>query len=491
MDNKVILLTGTSSFDQEMVLSHILNNNASFVRLNQEVIFHKIVHDISHEYFLKDICFVEKVTGRRYDSYLDLLYFLQKTNNKKLVQVFSTVNAKSQLTNEVIIYRLYKEYFIAAQNIVNAGKNCIFIENVFNDPFPQRMDIFYDYFSRLGKNFKVISVYSSIQLIMAQTHATNKEFIKHFSSQGDAQKVYDELVNASIICASSYTLQNPLFNFELYPMAFEISKDQSLRSQALEVIKAKELKSLYRMAIIEMKKTFGFILLRSYPTFYQKTSILNEIGSRFLYIKEFDDEDELYILNQRFVFDYSVNLTQCSDIFCAVDMVLNACLLDEELHYPDTIKPSAFPTPSMSSDVVEIYPEVSPQIVQNIRYLMNSDKVFCLNDVQNNDIDYFDLDKNAVLTAGLEYFFFLQTDIGWIPYVLLVQKSGRVKLYYNTNAAKNEINFIFINNLYINLHKIINKHFFIDTLDFEKNAKRKLIKTALDILHYGHNTESV
>ena len=122
---------------------------------------------------------------------------------------------------------------------------------------------------------------------------------------------------------------------------------------------------------------------------------------------------------------------------------------------------------------------------------MNSDKVFCLNDVQNNDIDHFGLDKNATLTAGLEYFFFLQTDIGWIPYVLLVQKSGRVKLYYNTKAAKNEINLIFINNLYINLHKIINKHFFIDTLDFEKNSKRKLIKTGLDILHYGHSTESV
>lgn len=491
MDNKVILLTGTSFFDQETALNHILNNNANFVRLNQEVIFHKTINDISHEYFLKDICYVEKVTGKRYDSYLDLLYFLQKTNHKKLMHIFSTVNTKSQVANEVIISRLYREYFIEAKKILNDGKNCIFIENIFNDPYPRRMDIFYDHFSRLGKNFKVINIYSSIQFIIAQTHATNKDFIEHFPSQGDAQKAYNELVNTSINCGTSHTLQNPLFNFELYPMMFEISKDQSLRSQSLEMLKAKDLKLIYKMAIIEMKKTFGFLVLSSYPTFYQKASILNEIGHRFLYIKDFNDEDELYILNQRFIFDYTINLTQHPNIFCAVDMVIKACLRNEELYHRDTIKLPAPPTLNMNSEVVEIFPKTSPQIVQNLKYLMNSDKVFCVNDVQKNDIDYFGLGKNTSLIAGIEYFFFLQTDIGWVPYVLLVQKSGKVKLYYNTNAAKNEINLIFINNLYINLHKIINKHFFIEALEFEKNSKQKLIKMGLDILHYGHSTESV
>ena len=491
MDNKVILLTGTSSFDQEVALQHILNNNSSFERLNQEAIFHKIVRDISREYFLKDIDLVEKVTGKRYDSYLDLLYFLQKINSKKLMQTFSTVKVKSQIANEVIIHRLYKEYFIRAKNIVNDGKNCIFIENIFNDPFPQRMDIFYDYFSRLGDNFKVINIYSNIEFIIAQTQTRNQEFIEHFSAQDDVQSAYEALVDASINSGLSYTFQNPLFNFELYPMAFEISKDQSLRPQALEIIKAKELKLLYKQAIIEMKKIFGFIVLRSYPTFYQKASIINEIGSRFLYIKDFADEDELYILNQRFVFDYIINLTQNSEIFCAVDNVINTCLCNEAFYDTNSTKSSISCALKMNLDAIEIYPKVLTQVVQSIRDLIDSDRVYYINDVQNNDMSNFDLDKSLTLKWGLEYFFFLQTNIGWLPYVLLVQKNGKVKLYYNINAAKHERNLIFINNLYINLHTIINKHFFIDMLDFKKNSKGKLIKAALDILHYGHSTESI
>lgn len=483
MANKVLLLTGTSYIDQEKVLKFIIDYDTNFVRLNQEAIFYKVACEISDEYFSKDMRFVDKVTCKQHLNYLDLLYFLQKTHNKKLSKLYSVVNSKSQLANEIIIFRLYKEYFIEVKKIIDSGKNCIFIENIFYDPFPRRKDIFFDYFKFFADDFKILNVYTSIKTIILQTKIINQEFIEYVLSNRNAQSAYEDLIKVSINgVQSSHRLENPLFNFELYPLMFNICKTQDSGDHKFEVLTGIELKMTYEVSVLEMKKILGFMVLKSYPTFYQKVSILNEISSQFLYTKEFNDEDQLYVINKRLIFDYNLNMESAS-VADELNKFIQSCFNSKScIHFNAN--------PALKAHVVlntVKHRKLSPQIIQDIRCLINSDRVFFINDINDKEIDYFGVDKDLIFKANLEYFFFLQTCEGWLPYVLLVQKNAKIKLHLQANLAKSEENLVFINNLYVSLHKVITKHFFINTVNLLRSNKKDLLKKTIYLLHYGNN----
>ena len=98
--------------------------------------------------------------------------------------------------------------------------------------------------------------------------------------------------------------------------------------------------------------------------------------------------------------------------------------------------------------------------------------------------DCFEEDKELISKSNLEYFFFLQTSLWLLPYVLLVSKNMDVKLYWHPELECNEDNLIFINNLYASLHKVIAKHFFIKTFDIAKSNKKILLK---QMPHYGND----
>ena len=117
-NGKILLITGTSIIDQINISNHLVNN-LEFIKLNQEKIFNKITLEISDEYFIKDIKFVFEITGKLYQSYLDLLNFLQKTSIAKLEKIYLSVYRKAQLANEIIIFRLYKEYFKEVKEITS------------------------------------------------------------------------------------------------------------------------------------------------------------------------------------------------------------------------------------------------------------------------------------------------------------------------------------------------------------------------------------
>lgn len=464
MSNKVLLLTGTSYSDQQKIQKYIINNDPSFVKLNQEAIFYKVAEEISDEYFAKDISLASKLTGKKYFNYLDLLCFLQKAEYK----FYSAVNSKSKMANEIIIYRLYKEYFLETKKIIDSGKKCILSENIFNDPFPMRKEIFFDYFNFFGDNLKILNIYTDIKSIFTQTVHSNKEFIKFVLSKNDAQIAYKELIEDSINgVESSYRLENPLFNFELYPLMFNISSSPS--SDNFEVLSGKELKLAYALSVLEMKKIFGFIVLKSYPTFYQKASILNEIGSQFLYMKAFNDQDQLYITNRRLRFDYNLDMQSTS-----VAQKLSSFM---QTHFGISMAAADLSHNQQLSLVFPAAAKLKPipnKLILDTKILLKSERVFFINRAQ--EINCFKEDKALIAKSNLEYFFFLQTSLWLLPYVLLVSKNMSIKLYWHPKLALNEDHLIFINNLYTNLHKIVSKHFFIKTFDIGKSSKKNLLK---------------
>lgn len=490
---KVLLIIGTSIHDQ-LNLAEYFVNKLEFIKLNQQKIFNKVASDISEEYFIKDIKFVSEITGKIYENYLELLSFLQKTNIAKLSKIYQPIYRQAQLANEIIIFRLYKEYFKEAQQIIISGKNCIIVENIFNDPFPRRKDIFFDYFNYFGDNFKILNVYSSMQNCILQSKYANSKFISYICSNDNIENIYYHINDMAIKNGfDEYIFENPLFNFEQFPLMFHIL-NQKPNTQIFEVIRGKDLKKIYTESISEIKKIFGFIVLKSYTKFYQKNSILNELGSQFLYLKNFQSEDEIYISNKRLIYHYNLILNgQELDKLAELKELIDSIKLWLDNKNYTYYNSSKYITNNINRNKDQIEYDDSPNIdiftkkFNIVNKLISNKQLFIIdnvNNLNNNDILYkiYKPEKKENST----YYFLVRTSKGWVVYILSISKYKDITLTYYQNIeapiAQTDENLIFINHLYISINKIIDKHFYIKIIIPEIKTLYKKIPELYKVL---------
>jgi hypothetical protein len=493
---KVLLITGTSVHDQ-LIIAKYLADELEFVKLNQEKIFNKIALEISEEYFIKDIKFAEEITGKIYPNYLYLLSFLQKTNIAKLSKIYQPFYRKAQLANEIIIFRLYKEYFREAQELINSGKNCIIIENIFNDPFPRRKEIFFDYFNSFGDSFKILNVYSSMQNCISKAKTANFKFISYVCSNHNIEDIYDYMTNLAIKNGyNEYRLENPLFNFEQYPLMFNISNKKS-NTQIFEIIKGKDLKRIYNESIFESKKIFGFTVLKSYPIFYQRPSIMNEIGLQFLHLKDFLDEDEIYISNKRLIYNLNLildkdNIYEISS-FTQISDNIKLWIQNKDFRYhsSDQYINKIKKVEAQIKYESPTQQDLSFETLNTIKKLIPDNNLFIINDIYNKDhIDGPCSINHPNNQKYIKCYYFLRIKNIWVTYVVSFRNDNNIKLEYFHNAQipieQNDENLIFINYLYLYINKLLNRHFYIKiTLPKKKDIYKKMpyLEEALFLLN--------
>jgi hypothetical protein len=477
---KILLIVGTSIKSQLKFTRQLCKSPLNLKYLDSAKVFARVAKAITRDYFSKEIHSFEKLTNKKFISYLDLLFFIQKSQNPGVCKLYKAFYKKVQLVNKIILYRYYESLFLEINKITESGKNCVFIENIFNDPYPERKDIFFDFFNIFGNNFKILNIYTDIQTSINQTIQTNDIFMKNISSKKN---------NAGkIVKSNEFTLNNfehPLFALELFPLMYGISKNQNHKS-FFEHVKGKDLKHVYLQSIYQAKRILGFLIANQTPYFYHKHSILNEIGKNFIYIKDFKMNDNIYISNDRVTSDYTIIESNhvydlitagCPDNFLKT---LTAWIkYDEYKPYIDKyIGNTANIQQHKQNTVIEdtLFQSSLSEITKNkIAKITKNHPPILIEDIYNQVNLSISLDTvtKSLFKTNCAHFFLQISETKWIAYIVNLLKDQKIQLMFfnntNINFDTSDKHLIVINHLYIEIGKKFDIHFFIDCIDLHYN----------------------
>ncbi len=467
----VILISGISFENQKFIEDIFVNSNLNFTNLNLSPIFLKVADEITEEYFSKEISLAKEITSRDFFNYLDLLIFIQKSNDKALCDLYKSFYAKVQVVNELILYKVYSKAFRECKKIRDSGKNCILFENILNDPYPARRDIFLEYFNFFGDKFKIINIYTSITNIVKQVINNNEKFINYFSSVDDIKKSYLKQIEDSKNGDFSIPrFENPLFYFENFFLVNNISKSTNLKKEeVIEVINSNEIDFIYKEAIIQIKKIFGFIAANNYPVFYPRIDILNDLGKSFLFLKELPQNTDYFITNNRSIHDLRINLEDDGWVDKLSLFISGLFQTKIDLSSVKWKSKKIFDSDSFHRK----YSILDSKVTDKIKEILCSDNVF-FHDYNENSIKNLSLQKYSEKT-----YHFVKNKL-WDLFVYERNESKINKLYLD---CKDYENFVFINDIYIQLYNIKKKHFAFSNFRLSQLSNFSKIKDSLNILN--------
>jgi hypothetical protein len=465
--NKILALVGNFSPFLYDVADALCASDLHFEQLKVEEIFVAAVRDVTHEYFFEEILHAQNLLQKKFLHYLDLLYEIQKRPEKEARAFYAAFYPKVQAMNKIILYKFYERLYQAALGIQKKGLNCVFVHNYFYTPYPKRPEVFLDFFRLFGEDFKTLDVYTTLQLSLELLESTNQNFISFVTAQPNAYEAYRALQNAKCDREALQNFHDPLLLLSLFPKMYAFS--DMPRKDALEAIHGVTLRELYRRALPQTKKMFGFLVHESYPSFYPKIERLNSVKNSDFFLK---NEKMTYISKgRRIQSDYTLIFTT-------------------QLSQPDTsaLLPEKF-LRNLESWICrdryipyhEAYTEEPPAVApQALQFFSVSSSQ--LSQIKPNEL------SNVYDEDGVERFFnrlfegfclpygksfSLVTSGGfWIHYHLNIRRDETVELQCSIKTGqplnKCAEHLILLNSLYIHLLKLLNRHFFITCTPLKK-----------------------
>ena len=477
---KILLVVGTSLISQQNFITQLCKTNLNFRQLNVYRVFEKVAKEITRDYFQIEMEVAKKIINTEFRNYLDLLSYLQKLQNDKVIDLQKIVHKKAKAMNKIILYRYYEQLYFAITKAIASGKNCIFAENVFNDPYPLRKEIFFAFIKIFSDNFKIVNIYTGIKTTIEQNTQNNNEFIEKLSKKG---------INAKNGSHLHDTLEYPLFALELFPLLFKLTTNTN-NKEAFEYLSSTELKEVYLNAVHQTKKAFGFIVSRQYPYFYHKHSILNEIGKNFLYIKNFKNDDLVCIKNNKVEYDYNIieaNHLQNQQI-CSKKFITHL----QNWLFDNNYKPYIEKRTKDVSNIKTLSQKKTKQHIQQKAPLGNDIKNNVKNLLKEQNYVLFVLDilndeesANVQLQFAIDeliknntIYLFLNFDSKfWVSYVVNISpnKTLEISYYTNTNSQVDicDEHLILINNLYKKISERLDCHFFTNCVNLSNTTKMK------------------
>ena len=496
---KILLVTGTSLKSQYEFIRKFCKNNADFIPLNTIKLFNNEVKKITKEYFSKDIEIANKLTKKKHNNFLELLFYLQKLNDPCILKFYKEFYKKIQLINKIVLYRVYESFFLYSKKIVASGKNCIFAENIFIDPFPLRRDIFYTFFNIYGENFKIVHIYTDIGTSIKQLIEGSNHFIQYVFSKQTGYLAYRE--NIELEETSGYPVnryENPLFSLELFPLIYNITNKIPKNNAYLQEIKGSSLKNIYFYSINQNKKLFGLFILKQYPQFYYKHSILNEIGKKFLFIKNFKKDETIYFINNRVDFHYNIihshHFTNDGNFFIPSDFILSIeSWIKQDIYtpYSDAFLQNSLLRYNYDNQTnYNAISRLSPKNKAYIRGLNSKYQTIFIEDIYN--IKKTNKILNNLINCNNSCILLRINTHLWICYVVTLLPNTKIEIKYSyssKNISKTDfldLHLILINYIYIRLSKQLNTHFLINFVDLitktKLNKKELSIKTHLGVV---------
>lgn len=493
---KVLLVTGTSLRNQYDFVENFCQNNVDFIPLNTIKLFNNVVKEITREYFSEDIKRANELINIKHDNFLELLFYLQKINDPSITDFYKEYYKKIQLINKIILYRIYESFFLHSKQITSSGKHCILTENIFIDPYPLRKDIFYSFFDMYGENFKIVNIYTDIETSIIQLIESSNNFIKYVFSKKTGYSAYKK--NIKLEETYGYPVnryEDPLFTLELFPLLYNISNKEPKNSYSLQEITGTRLKDIYSKAINQNKKLFGLSILKQYPHFYYKYSIINEVGKKFLFIKNFKKNEMVYFTSNKVDSHYNIiqsnHLINGSNFVIPRDFILSIeswIKQDNYLPYKDVF---------LQNSLLKYnnYNINNPKAICKLSKLSQKGKTY----VQDLSLEYqvifienlYNIKKTNKILNNLinlnNLCIFLKTNNNvWLSYIIILFPNTQIKIKYYCQS-NNKINcldehLILVNYIYIRISKQLNTHFFIDFIDL--TTEIKLDKKDLSIKKY-------
>ena len=494
---KILLVFSTSITTQQKFIKELCNSNMNFEELDTYTIFKIAVRNITIEYFQDELTESHKIIKKTFSDYLELLAYLQKLHDDKVANLKKIFFRKAKAMNKIILYKYYELLYFAVNKIISSGKNCIFAENIFNDPYPLRKEIFFAFFKIVRENFKVVNIYTNIKSTIEQNTIHNNKII---------EKYIKKKIDVKNISSFYDVLKHPLFALEQFPLFFNVTADVKHKENALESISGYELKEAYLESIHQTKRVFGFIVYYQYPYFYHKQSILNEIGKNFIYIKNFKETDLIHISNNKIDYDYNIIDSNhdkkhhiCSNTF--LDNL--SCWLNSE-HY----KPYIEKRIQQISRKKKIHKQnqtslckkvvLTKSIKERIQFLVKENSlVLFLKDamynIKNNNDSMLQLFiKKLEINNPLYLFLYIDNQI-WVAYLINILPDKILKIMHFNNSnielKKRDEHLIMINNLYEQISIKLDFHFFTKCIDLNSKTTaenvefRNTLDSCLNILN--------
>ena len=469
---KALLVIGTTLKSQIYFVKKICSNIPNLVYVDTKKVFEKTCKSISSDYFYNELSFFQKFTNKKFVDYLDLLYFIQKLQHSEIQLLYKDFYKKAQYVNNIILYRYYEDLYLEINKLINKGKNCIFIENIYNDPYPERNEVFFKFFNILGDNFKNLHIYTDISTTIRNSINNNNNIINSFLSKKSIKKSGDNF-------------EHPLFTLELFPLLYEITEKPD--KNIFEQITGKSLKNAYLESIYQAKKLLGFFVSKQIPYFYHKQSILNEIGKSFLYLKDFKDNSNLYIINKRTSYNYNIIESNYStkesldkNYTNLIRNIKSWIFDDKYIPYLDSYSKTKSSLIELSSVEFLFKTKLPFSKKEEVSKVLNNPSVFFI------DTIFTENTQNNILKEVITLFFknksadfFLRVgEKKWSYYTikLLENNTFQILFYNNSNITveKDELHLIMVNYIYIEIAKKLNSHIFIDIINLNPEEKKYL-----------------
>lgn len=307
---RILVISGPSSSGKSSIANIICKFDNSFIKLNTKKINITSEQMLSHKYFAQELDVASIIIGKKLASVSDVFAEAQKCSNKALLDISKTLSIKlSDFDPQVYLDILYQNYVVEVEVILERGNRCIIDHNIFLDPHPLKMDIFFKHFRHLDGALKVINIYSNFENIILNTLDRNNRFYDFVnmherinSSKTELERLDEQMGFSHLVFRQPLRIIENLFSMYRFT--------DSHSTKTLQIIRGGDLQKMLDIAQYEQEKLIGFLVYKNYifthipyeELLSFRSDFVIPITDRDIYV-----EDERFRYDVQLITDYNLN----------------------------------------------------------------------------------------------------------------------------------------------------------------------------------------
>lgn len=502
LSQNVILIVGPSSSGKSSIANILTNTKYNFKKINTKKLENETVEEHSKFYYFKELSKATNISGKEIKNLKELLQISRTTEKEELKNLASDIfNNLPSNFNNFFYDILYYKYFQQVLNILSEGYNCIIDHNIFLNEYGSKK--FLDIFSPLGKNFKIVEIFIPLSKGYSNLKSRNSifyKFVNNFQSGNEAIqaiKEYEEIAGSTII-----SFRRPLMWLDTWSLMYELTTVENIKDSSiiLDKVKGMEIKEVIQSIIADQKKLIGYILLKNFPTKFAIDESVLDLKS-LDYLKNFKDEEEVFIVNKKFKHDYilknsthiSLGISKDTNI---IDNMVNELFPDASFAKDNNfinkeIEPTSITSilDDLEKDIIKKYKTTlsnneSNEFNQNIYIKFineintkNFIEVLDINNIKNSLISFKlaeELNRKSQIIVCLS-----KNNKYWEGFFIMIFDKNTIGMLYINSKRRNlvdqDLALMFVADLFISLKKIDSDYVTVKISEYSDENNNKIL----------------
>jgi hypothetical protein len=502
LSQNVILIVGPSSSGKSSIANILTNTKYNFKKINTKKLENETVEEHSKFYYFKELSKASDIAGKEIKDLKELLQISRTTEKEELKNLASDIfNSSPSNFNNFFYDILYYKYFQEVLNTLSKGYNSIIDHNIFLNEYGSKK--FLDIFSPLGKNFKIVEIFIPLSKGYSNLKLRNSifyKFVNNFHSGDDAIqaiKEYEEIAGSTVI-----SFRRPLMWLDTWSLMYEFTSAEKIKDSSiiLDKVTGSEIKEVIQSIVADQKKLIGYILLKNFPTKFPIDESALDLKS-LDYLKNFKDEEEVFIINKKFKHDYilknSTNISlgiskdtniidhMVNELFSDASFIKDSNFIDKEIEptsntsilddlEKDIIK--KYKTTLLNNESNEFNQNIYVKFINEVN-TTNSIEVLNINNIKNSLISFKlaeELKRKSQIIVCLS-----KNDKYWEGFFIMNFDKNSVEMLYINSERKNLVDqdtaLMFITDLFISLKKINSDYVTVKISEYRDKNNNKIL----------------